>query len=192
MPSTRGPKLGSPTLQQPSFNWEATEKYTEWKAFILELYRLEGKSADEWMGRLHVAATKCNYRELDRQLREQFIHGHNDKVMLDEIIRELTTKNNDEQMTSEGVLSWTKRIEVQRAQAAILNNITEMHQFNKIKVAQKSKENYMGCMPNTANSWHLCRYSSGIHAPRQCPVYGKMCTRCGNKGHFKKVCQSRR
>ena len=64
-----------------------------------KLYRLEGKSADEWMGRLHVAATKCNYRELDRQLREQFIHGLNDKVMLDEIIRELTTKNNDEQIT---------------------------------------------------------------------------------------------
>ena len=45
--------------------------------------------------------------------------------MLDEIIRELTTKNNDEQMSSEGVLAWAKRIEVQRAQASILNDITE-------------------------------------------------------------------
>ena len=69
-----------------------------------KLYRLENESADEWMGRLHVVAAECNYRELDRQLKEQFIHGLNDKCMLDEIIRELTTKSNDEQVTSEDVL----------------------------------------------------------------------------------------
>ena len=31
------PKLGGPALRQPQFNWEATDKYTEWKAFILEV-----------------------------------------------------------------------------------------------------------------------------------------------------------
>ena len=36
-PSTAGPKLGSPTLKQPNFNWEASDKCTEWKAFILEV-----------------------------------------------------------------------------------------------------------------------------------------------------------
>ena len=102
-----------------------------------KLYRLEGESADEWMGRLCVVAAECKYRELDRQLKEQFIHGLSDKVMLDEIIRELTTQNNNEQVTSEGILAWAKRIEVQRAQAVVLNDITELHQFNKIKVAQK-------------------------------------------------------
>ena len=30
-----------------------------------KLYRLEGESAEEWMGRLHVAAAECNYREID-------------------------------------------------------------------------------------------------------------------------------
>ena len=32
-----GPKLGGPALRQPQFNWEATDKYTKWKAFILEV-----------------------------------------------------------------------------------------------------------------------------------------------------------
>ena len=27
--STTGPNLGGPALKQPTFNWEATEKYTE-------------------------------------------------------------------------------------------------------------------------------------------------------------------
>ena len=37
MPSTTGPKLGSPEFKQPNFNWEATDKYMEWKVFILEV-----------------------------------------------------------------------------------------------------------------------------------------------------------
>ena len=123
-------------LKQPQFNWEAADKYSEWKAFTLEvrnvlstyntqeqdkialvknclgrkglhyieslteaekqacstlqglfdtlakkfrpqfnetikslqfrkLYRFEGESAEEWMGRLYVAVAECNYKEID-------------------------------------------------------------------------------------------------------------------------------
>ena len=117
-------------------------QYNEMVKLLLfrKLYRLENESAEEWMGRLHVAAAECNYRELDRQLKEQFIHGLNDRCMLDEVIRQLTAKNNDEQVTSEGMLIWAKRIEVQRVQATMLNNITESCQCDKVKVAKKPKE----------------------------------------------------
>ena len=80
------------------------------------------------------------YRELDRQEKEQFIHGLNDKCTLDEIIRQFTATNNEEQVTSEGVLVWAKRIEAQRAQAAIQNTITESHQLDKVKVTNQTKE----------------------------------------------------
>ena len=72
------------------------------------------------MGRLRIAVAECNYKEIDRQLKEQFIHGLNDKAMLDEVVRELTAKNSSEQTNSEDVLLWTRQIEAQRAQAAIL------------------------------------------------------------------------
>ena len=75
-----------------------------------KLYRFKGESAEEWMGRVHVAATECSYREVDQQLKEQFIHGLNDKTMLDEVIRELTAKHNNEQTTSEDVLVWAKEL----------------------------------------------------------------------------------
>ena len=39
-----------------------------------------------------MVAAECNYKEIDCQLKEQFIHGLNDKTMLDKVIRELTTK----------------------------------------------------------------------------------------------------
>ena len=70
---------------------------------------LENENVEEWMGRLHVAAVECNYREVDRQLKEQFIHGLNDKCMLEEIMKELTTAKDDDQITSEGLLAWAKK-----------------------------------------------------------------------------------
>ena len=38
------------------------------------------------------------------------------------------------------MLTWAKHIEAQRAQATVLNNITELHQFDKIKVTQRPRE----------------------------------------------------
>ena len=72
MPGTTGPKPGSPTLKQPNFNWEATDKYMEWKAFILEvrnmLYTYNAQEADKiaivknWLGR-----KGCHYIESPTQ-----------------------------------------------------------------------------------------------------------------------------
>ena len=62
---------------------------------------------------------------MDRQLKELLIHGLNDKYMLEEIIKELTATKNDDHITSGGMLAWAKRVEVQRAHAAVLNSLTE-------------------------------------------------------------------
>ena len=75
-------------------------------------------------------AAECNYKEIDCQLKEQFIHGLNDKNMLDEVIRELTTKSTNDQTTSEDMLVWAERVEAQRMQAAILNDITDSQRFD--------------------------------------------------------------
>ena len=91
------------------------------------------------MGRLHVAVAECSYREVDQQLKEQFIHGLNDKTMLDKVIRELTAKTSSEQTTSGDVLLWTRRIEAHRAQAAISSDITKTQKFDKVKMVQKPK-----------------------------------------------------
>ena len=59
------------------------------------------------MGQLCMAAAECGYKKMDRQLKEQFIHSLNDKSMLEEIIRELTSRNGNVQI-SENVLVWVK------------------------------------------------------------------------------------
>ena len=90
-------------------------------------------------GKLCMASAECRFKEIDRQLKEQFIHGLNDESMLDEIIRELTSRNGNVQTTSEDVLVWTKRVEAQRVQASMLNDITETKAFNKVKKETESK-----------------------------------------------------
>ena len=146
------------------------------------------------MVRLHVTAVECNYQEIDRQLKEQFFHSLNDKHMLEEIIKEPTATSNDDHMTSVGVLAWEKRVEAQRAQAVVLNILTELRQLNKIKISKRAKED----KEDTARApvgwtlqWQPCQYCGRVHLLRQCPAYGKRCAGCGKMGHFKKVCYSR-
>ena len=57
------------TKFRPQFN--KTIKSLQFRKYC----RFEGESAEEWMGRLHVAAVECNYRKVDQELKEQFIHG---------------------------------------------------------------------------------------------------------------------
>ena len=58
------------------------------------------ENADEWMGRLRLTAVECNYNGIDRQLKEQFIHWHNDNDILAEIITELTKAKESTTVTS--------------------------------------------------------------------------------------------
>ena len=92
------------------------------------------------MGRMHVATVECNYQEVDRQLKELFIHGLNDKYMLEEIIKELMATKTDDHITSGDVLAWAKRVELEMAQAVVLNTLTKSKQFDKIKISKKAKD----------------------------------------------------
>ena len=53
------------------------------------------------MGRLRLAAIECNSKKIDKQLREQFIHGLNDTDMLAELIMELTKIEENAEVASE-------------------------------------------------------------------------------------------
>ena len=50
-----------------------------------KLSRQANKSTEEWIGKLIIATTDCNYKKTDRQIKKQFIHGLNDTDMSTEI-----------------------------------------------------------------------------------------------------------
>ena len=59
------------------------------------------------MGRLWLLVIECNYKESNRQLKEQLIHSLNNNAMMVEIISELT-KGENKNATSNQVLLWAR------------------------------------------------------------------------------------
>ena len=147
-----------------------------------KLCRNDRENEEEWMGRLRVAAIECNYQEVARQLKKQFIHGLNDKIMLEGIIKHLVTVKSHEQITSGNVLAWAKKVEAQRAPAAVMSAITESKEFDKIKVSTPMWISSPRT-PAQHNS-SSCRYCGSTHPPRQCQVYSKTCMEWSKVGHF--------
>ena len=71
-----------------------------------KLVRHSNESAEEWMDRLRIATAECIYKE-------QFTHGLNDHDMI-EILKKLTKTEKIENVTSEQILVWAKRVETQK------------------------------------------------------------------------------
>ena len=172
---------------RPQFN--ETFKSMQFRKF----HRNDGENVEEWMERLRVTPIVCNYQEVDRQLKEQFIHGLNYKNMLEEIIKELMTVKSDQQTTSGKCLSWATRVEAQRAQAAIESTITKSKEFDKIKL---SRQMWTGSPRRRAQhnnpSWPACRYCGSTHPLRWCLVFGKTCMECSKVGLSEEEAEVRR
>ena len=143
------------------------------------------------MGRLRLAAVECNYKEVDRQVKEQFIHVLNDTDMLAEIIRELTKAKESADKTSEQVLGWAKRVESQRGHSAIMDSLTKTREFDKVKIVRGDDgRNVQTCAE--APTKKSCCYCSSSHPPNQCLAYGKKCVDHSKINHFREVCRNRR
>ena len=60
--------------------------------------------------------------------------------MLEEVVWELTMIHENKKITTENVSSWAKRVNVKRAQSAIMNSLTETKELNKLKLAKSQRE----------------------------------------------------
>ena len=97
------------------------------------------------------------------------------------------------EITSENVLSWAKGVEAQKAQSAIMNSLTEVKEFYKLKIVKNTYKDSTGRSTLTkTHAKYMCRYCWSSHPPRQCLAYGKRCTEFSKIGHFRAVCRSGR
>ena len=80
---------------------------------------------------------------------------------------------------------WAHRVE---AQKALLDNIRDMKEFNLVSRDRQTQGHNRQQRDNMKEE--ICRKFQILWywAPaRQCPVYGKKCSRCGKMNHFKAV-----
>ena len=64
--------------------------------------------AEEWMGRLRMKGAECEYKEDDSHLKEKFMNGINDDVIMSEIMKELTAIKYTSTICNEQELLWAK------------------------------------------------------------------------------------
>ena len=67
------------------------------------------------------------------------MHELNDNEMLEEIIRELTMKDENKIVTREQVLMWAKRVEGTRAEFAIINSLSTAKDFDRTKTVRSEQ-----------------------------------------------------
>ena len=73
----------------------------------------------------------------------------------------MTTKN-DEHITSGSMLTWAKRVEVQRSQAVGLDTLTESRQFYKGNISKKTKDDKSRAPVNWTAQQQSCSYCGGM------------------------------
>ena len=106
------------------------------------------------------------YREYDRILTEQFIGSLNNEAMTNEKFREVALPEDIEEATSEHVLTLACRVEIQRTQRILLDNIKENKELDV------NLQNTQKCENETMHSGR-CKYCRIGHAYQQCPAYEK-------------------
>ena len=62
------------TIMQTAQKCETTEGMFSTLNNRFQSIRQSNENAEDWMDRLRIATLECNYKDLDRQLKEQFIH----------------------------------------------------------------------------------------------------------------------
>ena len=85
------------------------------------------------MGILHTKASECEYHEYNQRLKEQFIHGIDDEVMIGEILRGLIALTDINESTSDQILIWVQRVKGQTAQKEVLDHIREDKEFDPVR-----------------------------------------------------------
>ena len=94
--------------------------------------RQNNKETEEWIKKIRIAVEGYNYKELDRQLKEKFIHGLNDNEMLTEIVHKLTTMKDTSTVTIKQILACARWVEAWWPQTAILDISEEIKEFDAI------------------------------------------------------------
>ena len=140
------------------------------------------------MGRLWIVAITCNYKGTDRQLKEQFMHGLNDNVMMAEIIKELRETEENKDVTSNEVLQWARWVEAHRTQMAVHNNLKIDQEYHVIQSEKQKRKKHK--IQN--NQTRICKYCGHSHPLWRCPVSRKRCGECGKMNHLRAVFRSTR
>ena len=144
----------------------------------LELSALEqkqGESIDNFVCRLKAKAGQCKFSDntiRDEQITFQLIKG----ILWTDERKHLIKKGN--------ALTLEDAIKSAQTYQATMENTSS---FSKGASASASINSF-----NSRGRHHGCSFCGETHGRGKCPAYGTVCSKCGLKNHFAKVCRNSR
>ena len=145
--------------------------------------QLQNESVDVYVTRLRGLSNSCEFGALQNQMiRDRIVLGTKDSGARSRMLRE-------PDLTLEKAVDMCRASEIADHQMRKLSSTEEVNYTSKQKVTKnfdKRKQHKLSTSEQKEQS--MCRYCGGTHGKKDCPAYGKACSKCKKKNHFAKVC----
>lgn len=164
----------------------------------------DGESFDAFYTDIRKLAENCNFGEQkDRMIRDKIVIGVQDQRTQQKL---LEVKD----LTLEKAVDICRSAELSREFVKTLHN-PEVHAVQSERMVQRGQQsnkakyynNYKTSQSQSSNdknnqavrynkSFYHCKKCNTEHGPRQCPAYGKTCSKCNRMNHFSVGCTFRK
>ena len=157
---------------------ETVERYK-----FLTRHQAAGETFESYSTELRVLAATCNFGDLeDSLIRDIIIIGLQDSHLRERLLRETDLNLNK-------CLKMCRSTELTREQLKAIEQTTDVHSVQKHAKKKTSKPQNFKKREKNLNK---CKFCGTAHkfGKKECPAYGKSCTKCKRLHHFSSVCWS--
>lgn len=133
----------------------------------------EGQSIESYVTQLKTLASTCEFADQeDGLIRDRIVLGIRDNRLKERLLRESS-------------LEVGKVVEIVRAAESSREQIRSMNDEKEVHTMRKHRKKVNQKQPSLE---YECKKCGKTHKPRECPAFGKTCSRCKQKNHFAVRC----
>ncbi|KAG5888938.1 hypothetical protein JTB14_012197 [Gonioctena quinquepunctata] len=154
----------------------------------------EGESFDHFLTDCRHLIKTCNYNTVDpnqsqveKALRDRIVTGIKDPTTREALLR-------IDDLTLEKAIRFCRTSEQSKSQSlqfqesgTEVNIVKKKNKYQKYNKSSKSSK-FNGTKNESGRNFK-CKRCQTIHGPRECPAFGKKCSKCGIENHFAVSCR---
>ncbi|UYV70251.1 K02A2.6-like, partial [Cordylochernes scorpioides] len=138
----------------------------------------DGESIDSFITELKGLSTSCEFEsQKDSLIRDRIVYGIQDKALQECLLREPN-------LTLLKAIEMCKTDEISKQQIKIMQNNQNICQIRKYEKKHSPKQN------QESEKEFKCQRCGKSHRAKNCPAWGKRCSKCKKMNHFAAFCKS--
>ncbi|UYV77926.1 K02A2.6-like [Cordylochernes scorpioides] len=138
----------------------------------------DGESIDSFITELKGLSTSCEFEsQKDSLIRDRIVYGIQDKALQERLLREPN-------LTLLKAIEMCKTCEISKQQIKIMQNNQNICQIRKYEKKHSPKQN------QESEKEFKCQRCGKSHRAKNCPAWGKRCSKCKKMNHFAAFCKS--